>query len=123
MRETQKHTVWKWACLVLAVSMAPAFGVESPGNAGRLQIWDNQPAAKWDVAYPVGNGRLGEPFSTLYFREERPMFELFDLEKDPCELNNLAGNPDYKQIEKDLKQRLAEWMIRDRDFLPLPNSK
>ncbi len=24
-----------------------------------LVIWDNQPAAKWDVAYPVGNGRLG----------------------------------------------------------------
>ncbi len=25
----------------------------------KLTIWDDQPAKKWDVAYPVGNGRLG----------------------------------------------------------------
>ena len=28
-------------------------------RAGELVIWDNQPAGKWDTAYPVGNGRLG----------------------------------------------------------------
>ena len=28
-------------------------------KAGELVIWDNQPAGKWDTAYPVGNGRLG----------------------------------------------------------------
>ena len=68
-------------------------------------------------------GDLGEPFSTLYFREERPMFELFDLEKDPYELNNLAGKPEVAELEKDLKKKLAQWMVRDRDFLPLPTGK
>jgi len=39
-------------------------------QAGELVIWDNQPAAKWDTAYPVGNGRLGAmPFGV--FPEEK----------------------------------------------------
>ncbi len=29
------------------------------GEPSRLVIWDDQPAGKWDTAYPVGNGRLG----------------------------------------------------------------
>ena len=43
-----------------------------PKNDGqaRLVIWDNQPAGKWDTAYPVGNGRLGAmPFGM--FPEEK----------------------------------------------------
>ncbi len=41
-----------FACLVSAVSALPA--------GEDLVIWDNRPAGnKWDVAYPVGNGRLG----------------------------------------------------------------
>ncbi len=39
-------------------------------QAGDLVIWDNQPAGKWDTAYPVGNGRLGAmPFGM--FPEEK----------------------------------------------------
>lgn len=65
-------------------------------------------------------GSLPEPFDTLYFRRQRPIFELFDLQSDPYELTNLAGNPKYELIEQDLKNQLAEWMILERDFLPLP---
>lgn len=65
-------------------------------------------------------GSLPEPFDTLYFRQQRPIFELFDLQSDPYELTNLAGNSKFKRIEQDLKNRLAEWMILERDFLPLP---
>ena len=33
---------------------------------GELVIWDDRPAAKWDIAYPVGNGRIGAmPFATF----------------------------------------------------------
>lgn len=42
----------------------------SPAHAGDWVIWDNQPAASWDTAYPVGNGRLGAmPWGT--FPEEK----------------------------------------------------
>jgi len=44
--------------------------IASGAGAGDLLIWDDQPAAKWDTAYPVGNGRLGAmPWGT--FPEEK----------------------------------------------------
>ena len=46
--------------------------------------------------------------------------ELYDLENDPHELENLAGKPVVARIERELKEQLAEWMILERDFLPLP---
>ena len=65
-------------------------------------------------------GKLAPEFDHAYFTHPRPIYELFDLEKDPGELNNLAGKPEYKQIEKELKEALQEKMIVDYDYLPLP---
>ncbi|RYZ85275.1 MAG: DUF4976 domain-containing protein, partial [Proteobacteria bacterium] len=65
-------------------------------------------------------GKLGEPFSKLYFPTARPMFELYDLQNDPDELNNLAGKPEAAKIERQLKAEMQEWMILERDFVPLP---
>ncbi len=37
-----------------------------PIKVGNLVIWDNEPASDFEVAYPVGNGRLGAmPFATF----------------------------------------------------------
>ena len=48
--------------LLIAVSCVTALYARAE-NA-RPVIWGNAPAAKWDVAYPVGNGRLGAmPFA------------------------------------------------------------
>jgi len=56
----------------------------------------------------------------MYFAPHRPMFELYDLEKDPHELNDLAGKPEYSAEEFKLKMALTKWMIQERDYLPLP---
>ena len=48
------------------------------------------------------------------------MFDLYDLEKDPDELNNLAGNAEFAGIEEQFKEALQEWMILNQDYLPLP---
>jgi hypothetical protein len=48
------------------------------------------------------------------------MFELYDLEADPAEMKNLAGARENAAVEKELKGVLQEWMILQRDFLPLP---
>ncbi|MEJ7636891.1 MAG: sulfatase [Singulisphaera sp.] len=66
------------------------------------------------------DGKLAPALSRLYFAERRPMFELYDLEADPAELHNLAGTPEAAAVEKELKAALQEWMILQRDFLPLP---
>lgn len=65
-------------------------------------------------------GKLGAELSRVYFQPQRPMFELFDLEADPREFNNLAGKPEAAEIESELKAALQEWMILERDYLPLP---
>jgi len=35
--------------------------------------------------------------------------------KDPYEWNNLAGDPRYAEVKKDLRRRLLEWMRANGD--------
>ncbi len=66
------------------------------------------------------DGKLSPLHSRLLFSPTRPMFELFDLEADPNEFTNLIGKPEHASLEKELKAKLQEWMILERDYLPLP---
>jgi arylsulfatase A-like enzyme len=66
------------------------------------------------------DGKLTPELSKMYFSPTRPMFELYDLEADPNELKNLAGTKDAAAVERKLKGALQEWMILQRDFVPLP---
>jgi arylsulfatase A-like enzyme len=65
-------------------------------------------------------GTLAEPWRKLFFAPQRPMFELFDLQKDPLELTNLAGRAEYATTEFKLRMALTEWMLLEHDYLPLP---
>ncbi len=66
------------------------------------------------------DGKLAPEMSRLYFSPTRPMFELFDLEADPNEFKNLIDSPEHAAVARELKAALQEWMILERDFLPLP---
>jgi N-sulfoglucosamine sulfohydrolase len=57
----------------------------------------------------------------LLFQRPRPILELYDLEADPYELNNLAGQEGSRDIEMKLRIELANWMVREGDFLPIPS--
>lgn len=51
-----------------------------------------------DMSYPVYNGKM------FY------ILELFDLEKDPNEFNNVAENPEYAETVLELSNLLWKWM-------------
>lgn len=63
-------------------------------------------------------GSLRPEHERAYFQRPRPVLELYDLEKDPSELHNLAGHPDYRDRQATLATALQEKMILDHDFLP-----
>ncbi|MET0574095.1 MAG: sulfatase/phosphatase domain-containing protein, partial [Pedobacter agri] len=65
-------------------------------------------------------GTLAPEYAALFFAAQRPMFEVFDLQEDPYELKNLAGEANISQVERKLKADLQEWMILNQDYLPLP---
>ncbi|WP_129785861.1 sulfatase family protein [Promicromonospora panici] len=45
----------------------------------------------------------------------RPRVELYDLDADPLERDNLAGNEALAEVEKDLAERLATWQRETGD--------
>lgn len=66
-------------------------------------------------------GDLPDIHEQLYFQKPRPIFELYDLENDPFQLSNLAGDSSVTAIEKTLRIEMDKWMIREGDYLPLPS--
>ncbi|HEY9562041.1 MAG TPA: sulfatase, partial [Anseongella sp.] len=73
-----------------------------------------------ELAVLNNSGKLDSTFRRLFFARPRPMFELFDLERDPFELNNLYGDDQVAGPQQQLLEALNRWMIRYQDFVPLP---
>ena len=90
---------------------------------GQLPYWpvDFAKDSFWtEIVQMHEAGKLDARLEQLYFSPKRPMFELYDLTSDPNEFTNLAGNLDNAGFERELKAAMQEWMILQRDFLPLP---
>ena len=87
----------------------PYAPVDSAGGAAWTQI---------KAAHAAGT--LPAPLRSTYFTTPRPVYELYDVQADPSELNNLSGKPDLAATERELRVALAEKMILDFDYLPLP---
>jgi N-sulfoglucosamine sulfohydrolase len=65
-------------------------------------------------------GNLTPEVSKMYFSPTRSMFEMFDVAGDVGEFNNLYGKSEFAEEQRKLKAALHEWMILQRDFVPLP---
>ena len=101
---TRKHKL-----IYNALWQIPYWPVDFAGDA----MWKELQAMNKD-------GKLSPELSRMYFSPTRPMFELYDLQADPHEFHNLVGRPAVAAVERQLRAALQEWMILERDFLPLP---
>ncbi|MBL9210110.1 MAG: sulfatase [Opitutaceae bacterium] len=82
---------------------------------------DSAGGAAWkEMTTANAAGKLAPGLRATYFTTPRPVYELYDLESDPSELNNRSGDPALREIEHALRVALAEKMIVDFDYLPLP---
>jgi arylsulfatase A-like enzyme len=61
-----------------------------------------------EMSYLYLKGSL-TPEQAQFFAANKPEFELFDLENDPYELNNLATDSHYSLVKKELLGELNNW--------------
>jgi N-sulfoglucosamine sulfohydrolase len=86
----------------------------------------------WNIAHPlpfpfaldlaqsptwIGAERRGTTYGprTIAAFRQRPQLELYDLERDPDEVNNLAGDPTHAALLRDLTARLRDFQRATRD--------
>ena len=67
-------------------------------------------------------GKLNDVQARLASPEPRPQEELYDLEADPYEINNLAASPEHQEIRKQLSSRLNQWIEESNDQGRTPES-
>jgi arylsulfatase A-like enzyme len=82
---------------------------------------DSAGGAAWrEMTAANEQGKLSAGLRATYFTTPRPVYELYDLEADPSELHNRSGDAALAAVEQELRVALAEKMIVDFDYLPLP---
>jgi len=59
--------------------------------------------------------RRTDRYKLIYFFIEPQEFELYDLQADPHETNNLYGKPGYEELTAHLRERLAALRVETHD--------
>lgn len=70
-------------------------------------------ACTWQRALKDGVDTFGKRKVDAYVH--RPRFELYDLENDPDELNNLAEDPEHRALAESFKDKLRAFQKETRD--------
>jgi arylsulfatase A-like enzyme len=81
----------------------PADAVRSPTFQAMRRLWDA--------------GKLTPP-QRVCFVSPRPAEELYDLDADPDELVNLAGDPRFAEVLAGMRRALSGWQRETGDILP-----
>ena len=82
-------------------------------------LWKMTATQVWEAEHKAGrtNTITGRFFGT------KPMEELYDVTKDPDNVNNLINNPEMKAIIVEMRTALTEWQIKNFDSGLLPESE
>jgi N-sulfoglucosamine sulfohydrolase len=73
-------------------------------------LWE---ASTWQATLRRGDKYYGKRTVEAYLHRQK--FELYDLENDPYEVNNLADNPKYEEVLNNLKAKLKAFQKRTKD--------
>jgi N-sulfoglucosamine sulfohydrolase len=77
-----------------------------------MQVW-----RKWNE-----EGKLKDS-QKLFFAATKPKEELYDCEKDPHEIHNLAELPEHQEKLKELRSALDKWIVDTKDLGDVPETE
>ncbi|HOJ10756.1 MAG TPA: sulfatase [Clostridiales bacterium] len=70
----------------------------------------------WPIPVPPDYTRkVGKEIIEKIYSNPRPFEELYDIENDPCELNNLANDENHKEVKDEMWRTLENILIEDSD--------
>lgn len=90
----------------------PAGDPELYHSVGPFGDCDDSPTKQFILA------RREQPQYRRFFElcfAKRPAEELYDLRRDPHQINNVAGRAEYRRAQQDLRARLERWMKETGD--------
>jgi len=80
--------------------------------------WDLEGSPSWkSIQDEARRGKLSPELRQL-LSPARPVLELYDLQNDSNEFQNLAASQAHRPVMDDLQARLSQWMHETLDFLP-----
>jgi N-sulfoglucosamine sulfohydrolase len=79
-------------------------------------LWKSPSMNSWEKEFK--EGKLNEIQSRFW--RTKPVEELYDVEADPDNINNLADQPQYQKVLSRMRQANHDWIIRSKDlgFIP-----
>ena len=92
------------AIATAAGSRGPAIYVDVDPSKSKTAVLETRESPDPDISF----------FFELCFGK-RPKEELYDVVKDPYQVNNLAADPAYHDVKKRLERRLKRWMADTKD--------
>lgn len=87
---------------------------EVPWNTSQAYLELNRPALH--VMRRLKTQGVLNDAEMTHFLDEKPSEELYDLQNDPYELNNLALNPEYANVLAEMRALENHWQSQRRDY-------
>lgn len=95
------------------------FFPQRPQGTHLNYMFQTPTTVKWKEEFDAG--RLNE--AQAFFWKQKPAEELYDIQADPYQINNLAADPAQSSVLERLRGALSEWMISVRDTGLLPEGE
>jgi len=92
------------------------FMPEVPFDAGQKYLNHQRVRPILPVLRRMNKDGALTPEQAYFFRPKKDVEQLYDLENDPFELNNLANDPELQEKKEALKKRLFAWIEETRDM-------
>lgn len=97
-------------------SLVPLLDADGPEQESAPSAWPDSVFAQYHGdEFGLYTQRMVRTDRYKYVYNAPDVDELYDLEADPAELQNLIDHPDYADVRRELRTRLIDWMEETDD--------